>query len=140
MLHVRVLYVHWPSSHKKTNCRYCHSSTYCMVIMRTWPLHTVHCTPSTCTLLCGARSVLGHVASLMAVAVPHARDRVHVHVREAYYIERRDTKQNSKQKLFYFISKSSKLILFYCHFKCRKVKGRNFKSHKEIRLFYINIM
>ena len=26
-------------------------------------------------------------------------------------------KQNSKQKLFYFISKSSKLVLFYCHFK-----------------------
>ena len=51
-------------------------------------------------------------------------------VREAYYQikERRDTKQNSKQKLFYFISKSSKLILFYCNFRCRKVKGRNFKS------------
>ena len=68
-----------------------------MVIMRTWPLHTVHCT----CVACGARSVLGHVASLTAVAVPRARDSVHV--REAYYKlkERRDTKQNSKQKLLF---------------------------------------
>ena len=52
------------------------------------------------------------------------------HVREAYYKikERRDTKQYNKQKLLYFISQSSKLILFCCHFRCRKVKGRNFKS------------
>ena len=74
--------------------------------------------------MCGARSVLGHVATDGRGRA--ARDSVHV--REAYY-----KIKDSKQKLFYFISKSSKLVLFYCHFRCRKVKGRNFKrQHAKV--------
>ena len=109
--------VHWPSSPKKTNCRYtawnlahniCEHGYQLIsaarrrhnghVIRRTWPLHTVHC--CTCVAVCMWRKIRGHVASLIdrpwpAVAVPRARDSVHV--REAYYKikERHDTKQNT---------------------------------------------
>ena len=65
-----------------------------MVIMRIWPLHTVHCTCVAVWRKICARSC----------CQPDGRGRARdsVHVREAYHNikERRDTKQNSKQKLF----------------------------------------
>ena len=94
--------VHWPSSHKKTNCRYClvpstyfwawipgnigRSSTYGHYVnlaIAHHPLHVCCCVAQdACTVMLPA--------CLTAVAVLCARDSVHV--REAYYKikERRD--------------------------------------------------